>query len=209
MSNRPGCLGRLLPARLLNLVQGRAALTASVGAADRPPQADPQEAEAVDRARRAAQRCMHALHSEDGFSVQVLDEVGGAVQALADAAVALADRMTQARRWVHQRDAEQLRTELVELELGGGGSLAKEQADRQRAASIKRQLQQLDEVSRGLAELRAQLLATVRELERLEASVTRVRLDGGASGLLQQVRRQEAETRRALEAWQETASELS
>ena len=130
------------------------------------------------------------------------------MQALADAAVALADRLSEARRWLHQHDAEKLRSELVELELGGGGSLSEERSNRQREAAVKAQLEQVEAVSRGLAELRAQLLATVRELERLETGVTRVRVDGEASGLVAQVRRQEAETRRALDAWRKTAEEL-
>ena len=75
-------------------------------------------------------------------------------------------------------------------------------------SDLKAQLEQVDAVSRGLGALRSQLLATTRELERLEAGVTRVRVDGGASGLVAEVRRQEAETRRALDAWQKTADEL-
>jgi len=151
---------------------------------------------------------MRALHNEDGFSADVLDEVGGAVQALADAAAALADRLTEARAWLRTHDPERLRAELVELELASGRTLSEEQADRQREASVKARLQQVEAVSRGLGTLQARLQATVGELERLEAEVTRVRVDGEAGGLVAKVRRQEAETRRALEAWRKTADEL-
>jgi len=209
MSDRPGCLGRLLPARLVNLARGRKALTTAHTLPHKAPSS--VDADAVARAHRAAQRCMHALHHEEGFHADVLDDVGGAVQALADAAQALADRLEEARTWLRTHNPEHIRGELVDLELGLASerSLAEEQADRRRETALKAQLKQAVAVQLAEGRLRSTLLATVGELERLEAQVTAARVDGHAGGLLAEVKRQEADTRRALEAWRATAEELA
>ncbi len=171
------------------------------------PQADRQ---ALERARRASARCKQQLHGEGSVSPAVLDQVGGAVDALMDQVQQLADRLVKARAWMRQHDPERLAREAAMVELDQALGDAPLDAGRASRGALGEQARVAAEVERGVPRLAFRLQTAARELEALEARVTSAAVNGmqGADGLLGGLDEQRAKAERALEDWDSTAREI-
>ncbi len=171
---------------------------------------EPGERKALERASKAAKRVRELLHGPGMTSAAVLDEVGGEVDALADLAHQLAQRLGKARAWLRRHEPERLGREAAEAELDellGGGAATDHRAG-QRA--LGRQAAIAREVQEGIPLLSLRLTTVARELEALEARVTAGSVSGlsGADGLLDGLRTQRDKAQRALEDWAATVREL-
>ncbi len=171
---------------------------------------EPAERQAVERARNAAARCRKVLHGDGLTSPELLDEVGGEVDALADAVVQLAERIAKARLWLHQHDPETLAREAAEAELDEALGFGSAVLHRQSQAALNRQADVAREVEQGIPLLSLRLLTASREIEALEARVTGGVVSGvsGVDGLLEGLRTQRDKAQRALENWAATVREL-
>ncbi len=168
------------------------------------------ERQALERASRAAERCKTELHGDGVIDPAVLDDVGGAVDALMDEVRALADRIVKARAWLRGHDPEKLAREaaMVELEQSLGEAPPLE-GQRARGALGER-ARLAAEVEQGLPRLAFRLQTAARELEALQARLTAGAVNGltGAEGLLDGLEDQRAKAERALDDWASAAREL-
>ncbi len=166
--------------------------------------------QALERARKAASRCKERLHGVGAMDPSVLDEVGGAVDALVDQVQQLADRLVKARAWIRDHDPEKLAREaaMVELEQNLGEAPVFE-GQRSRG-SLAEQARVAAEVEQGIPRLAFRLQTAARELEALEARVTGATVNGltGADGLLDGLADQRGKAKQALDDWAATAREL-
>ncbi len=163
--------------------------------------------QALERARRAANRCKQQLERGDAMPAGVAAELGGAVDALMDQVQQLADRLVRSRAWLRRHDPEKLAREaaLAELDEQVGGAPAGRPGSPQALAEQARVASALEA---DIAKMSYRLGTAARELESLEGRVAGGVGVGAVEELSQGIEQQRARAERTLEDWATTTAEL-
>ncbi len=184
--------------------------TGRMNAADRP---------ALERARKTAQLCIDSLYSADASGEEtselVAREVSTEVLELVKKIYELGQRLAEARTYVKRHDTDKIAREQADLELK-----MQESRSHDEGASLQEAMDALEErarhsasVSMEIRTLSARLTAAVNGLEALQARLTRLAVEpeqstAGSEALVEELRAQQRDTGRALEAYSSMAREI-
>lgn len=195
-----GCFLFALPGRASAALPGVSlrAPPAGVHAADRA---------RVAAARRAAEGAIAAI-GVSGASPEVAGAVASKVAAVWAGAADLAVALGRGRTFLEEFAPDQLARKRAELEIRALEVSASElrAIDQERAAQ-EALAERASEVRGDVAVLQARLEAVIATLEALRGSAERIAV--GGAGLLDELEAEEAEAKRALDAFGRTMSELA
>jgi chromosome segregation ATPase len=162
---------------------------------------------ALEQAKRAGARARQHLERDDSLPPALAVELGGALEALLEQVVQLADRLARARAWLRRHDPEQLARQaaLAELDEQVGGARAGAAGSPE---ALRDQARLAGELEAGIAKLSYRLQTAAREIESLEGRLASPGAFGAAQQLTQGLEQQRERAERALEDWAATDAEI-
>ncbi|MEL6346037.1 MAG: hypothetical protein AAFV53_23200 [Myxococcota bacterium] len=204
-SSRSGCFGLLaLPFQLL--------LGGGSGNRARRPAQIPttgltaEEMDAVRGARDAADRTWQRLHAPgQEIDPNVLDQVGGTIDQLAESVERMAHRLADARAWSSRHDPAAIQRELTDLEMDDGPGLA---ARLETMKVLRERARAANDIAIQIPRMSARLRAAAGKIQSLEARFQAETLRNDLGAMLEQLEHQRADSERALHTWTQTLNEL-
>lgn len=218
MATRPGCLLLLPVYAITSVVGGRKALTGGAGLPEVPwHKTHAEDRPALLKARAAAEACIAALgRSRRDLSPEVTGAVQAEIVRLFERVFAVSEELARARSFMKENAPEALGRERAEIEVRQleAGSLHEKRALDEAIEALTERGRHATTVRNEIGVLSARLLAASASLEALQARLGRASLSAEdvsirAQVALDELKQQEADAKRALEAYAATAREIA